>query len=242
MSELQKKVLKTQHFSHRSEWYQAMAQPITFASGSRSSGQLFSSASSTEQTKPKKKIERKLLEFLSEFKRGTITTTDGVNNIMRIFKKYGTSSEIGNVEKISTYSSKTKSKSKSASKSVPKPGSSTPKKKSSKSNISNNELARLFDSDGFVSTPPKRLKRIPKAVDRFDETKLNVSRTLRSSRIRTILSGDGTSSKKNTGNIQHEKVNKVSQSFFEGRANISQTSTPKSILGERVHFEMTVKY
>lgn len=96
--------------------------------------------------------------------------------------------------------------------------------KSSKYDLSCKELVRLMDSDGFVSTPPARLKRTPKPVERFALIKFDTpkSKRLRSSNRRdTYQEHVDRSTERNVARVMVDSTDSVVQ--LESIQTTSQT-------------------
>lgn len=173
------------------------------------------------------KIKRKLRTVLYEFKPNalTIQINDTTARIMRIFKKYGqfdgdnVRHSLNNSLDISRSVPNVTPKNKKST--VPKKSNNAKpvNKKTQKQSAMRKELARLADSDGFVSSSPLRLKRQSKAVSRFDVTIEERKQSLRSH----------TSQNHATGNRQQTKVTKQRKTITKRNTHVQQVIQVKAM-------------
>lgn len=252
MSDLRKSVLNSQQHSRWTESSQSSRASTSHAFGSRSSGASirYISVPRIPSSGQSSKIERKLREFLLNFKSGGISINDGVEQILKYVNKYGTNSnhEHERVDKLSGASSSTfhtQRQQPPKAKPKPKPKTMTSKtvhhQSKSKQLALEKELARLADSDGFVSTPPRRLKRKPKPVVLFDTVQYETKRKLRSSdRHRADVD---TIQKTITKEVQHTnatRVVNVSPNIANNMENVTQSSRTSSSFGMPIDFHYTI--
>lgn len=240
MSDLRKSVLNSQQRNRWTETSQSSRVSTSHAFGSKSSGGSirYISVPGTPSPGQSSKIERKLHEFLLNFKCGGVHINDGVQRILKIVKKYGPNNNhqqhVGRSSSNSSSATHTQPQQHLKPKSTPKTVTSKMVHQKSKTQrnktLLEKELERLSDSNGFVATPPRRSKRKPKPVVLFDPLQYECKRKLRSSSRSNVDSVQTTIAKK----VQHTKTTRVvnvSPNIATDMEHVTQSSRTSSSFG-----------
>lgn len=252
MSDLRKSLLTTQHRSrHGWPWTGSNLSTQLSMSTSHASHvrqiELARNASDVPSNNSNSsmadKIDKRLRAYLADYKHGAIRMKDATAAIIRTFRKYGgyKPEEIGDISNVSHSSSSSCSTSPAKSNPAPKiTDSATPKKKNHRTKPKNtstdtkkavrNELAKLADTDGWVKDTPLRLKRKPKAVVRFEESKYERNLASRSSGQRASPVEIGTTRKTVAKKVRTSIIRFAQNTQMENLQSTSQVR--RSTTGE----------